>query len=170
MDDLFGLIVIVLGIISAISKNNKKKQKVAAKAQVKMAKTWPTLEKSIAEFFEEAPAAKPAATQGATTAQSKTHEGLHPCDEHSSEPAKVAQPKVQLSDKPVQVVGSMQADSHEGLHPCDEHDAQPARAVKPLLPMDEEEPGIQLEWTGDNLVKAFIMQEVLTRPCQRRRA
>ena len=37
-----------------------------------------------------------------------------------------------------------------------------------VLPV--EKPGLQLEWTGENMVKAFIMQEVLTRPCQRRRA
>jgi len=32
-----------------------------------------------------------------------------------------------------------------------------------------EESGLTLDWSGENMVKAFVMQEVLKRPCERAR-
>lgn len=180
MDDLLGFVIVILGIVSAISKNKKKKQRAAGRTTAKQAaaakkqRQWPELEKSLREWFEEP--AKPEAAVPASTGSIKeiTHEGVHPCDEHTSAPKQVVQPRiqtrVQVTEKPQVVLGSMQQDTHEGLHPCDEHDAVSMQDVKPLIPMDGEKPGLQLDWTGENLVKAFIMQEVLMRPGQRRRA
>lgn len=64
--------------------------------------------------------------------------------------------------------GSMLADTHEGEDPC--HEDQLRAVPAPVLsPTPEERPGLTLDWNGENMVKAFVMQEVLTRPCQRRR-
>lgn len=172
VDDLFALIVVILGIVSAISKNKKKAQKAARKAVKTPAKKAATLEQTLAEWFDEAKtAAQPA--PAAPAAKPVTHEGIHPCDEHNSEPVKVVQPRiqtrVQVTEKPQVVLGSMGTDTHEGIHPCDEHDDNLLQPDRPLVPVPVEKPGIQLDWNGDNMVKAFIMQEVLTRPCDRRR-
>ena len=177
MEDLLGFIFVIVAIVSSIAKNKKKKQRAAGRKAArqeiaaKKQSQWPTLEKSLAELFD-VPTANQAAAVPASTGSIKemTHEGLHPCNEHTSQPKQVAQPRVQVSEAPLVMMGSMNADTHEGLHPCDEHDAAPLRAARPQLPVEEEQPGLQLDWTGENVVKAFIMQEVLTRPCQRRRA
>ena len=63
--------------------------------------------------------------------------------------------------------GSTGMISDEGKDPCHEDELTLERTVAtPAKP----EGGLQLEWSGENMVKAFIMQEVLTRPAQRRRA
>ena len=178
VEDLLGFVFVIIGIVASIKKNQKKKQQAQARKQVRQELagknqnrapySMEALQAWFEEENEETPPAKPAATQEAT------HEGIHPCDTHSSEPAKVAQPRiqtrVQVTEKPQVVLGSMGVDTHEGIHPCDEHEDEMLQGSKPLIPMAVEKPGIQLDWNGDSLVKAFIMQEVLTRPGQRRRA
>lgn len=69
--------------------------------------------------------------------------------------------------------GSMNANTGEGDDPCHEDDLTPAvnpcelspRAVQPAPATS----GLNLTWTGDAMVKAVVMQEILTRPCQRAR-
>lgn len=156
MEDLLSVVMVIVAIASAIAKNKKKaekaKKKTAAKAQ-------PTLEQSLAEWFGEAKPAQPAKVEAKPAPQPA--------------PKQVAQPTVkatvQVKEKPAVVRGSLQEDTHEGLHPCDEHDDEPMQGASPLVPIPVEKPGIQLDWSGENMVKAFIMQEVLTRPCDRRR-
>ena len=78
--------------------------------------------------------------------------------------------------------GSMQADSHEGMDPCHESELGEVRMPSTYSDriinrsLEEEEepqvaaPAIDLDWEDSKgLVKAFVMQEVLTRPCDRRR-
>ena len=179
MEDLLGFLFIIIAIVSSISKNQKKKQQAQARKQVrqelagKNTKMAPYSMEALQAWFEEDLEEK-AAKQEVAPVVEITHEGIHPCDNHSSQPAKVAQPRiqtrVQVTEKPQVVLGSMGVDSHEGIHPCDEHEDELDAGDKPLIAMPVEKPGIQLDWNGDNLVKAFVMQEVLTRPCQRRRA
>ena len=78
--------------------------------------------------------------------------------------------------------GSMKADSHEGMDPC--HDSElgevrmPStysdRIINRSLEAEEEpqapQPALSLDWDDSKgLVKAFVMQEVLKRPCDRQR-
>lgn len=148
MEDIFGFIVVVIGVVvSIVSKANKKKQQ--ARTQFPPAAGVP-----------DSPHAAPAAQQRSmstapqlrqeplTTAQPTMHSHLAPdCDTH---------------DAP----GSLDYRSPEGKDPC--HVDQLPLTRDPLSQPDAAEAGLQLDWTGENLVKAFVMQEVLTRPCQRR--
>jgi len=80
--------------------------------------------------------------------QPLVHPHLQPdCDEH---------------DKP----GSLGVTSTEGKDPC--HEEQLTIDRTPLFTSDAEHSGLSLDWSGNAMVKAFVMQEVLTRPCQRR--
>jgi len=74
------------------------------------------------------------------------------------------EPDCEIHDQP----GSLGAVSDEGKDPCHEEqlNAAPAAASVSAAPA---RPGLKLEWTGDSMVKAFVMQEILARPCQRRR-
>ena len=191
VEDLLGFVVVILGIVSMISKNKKKQQQAAGRKAARQAQAAkpqtnraPYSMESLQAWFEEneedaeakksAVPAEPAVAASTGSIKEQTHEGMHPCDVHEDAPAQVAQPRiqarVQVTDKPKVVLGSMGTDTHEGIHPCDEHEDELLQSNKPLMPMPVEKPGIQLDWTGENMVKAFIMQEVLTRPCQRRRA
>ncbi len=187
VEDLLGFVFVIIGIVASIKKNQKKKQQAQARKQVRQELAGKnqnrapySMEVLQAWFEEEAEDKKPAAPVEPAVAAStgsikeQTHEGLHPCDVHENAPKQVAQPRiqtrVQVTEKPQVVLGSMGVDTHEGIHPCDEHEDEMLQGSKPLIPMAVEKPGIQLDWNGDSLVKAFIMQEVLTRPGQRRRA
>lgn len=182
VEDFLTLIMVVLAIVSAISKNKKKAERARVKKAAQTQKPS-TLEQSIAQWFDEAATAKPeapakpaeaAVPAGTGSIKEATHEGIHPCEEHPVAPKQVAQPRVQtrvqVTEKPAVIMGSMGEDTHEGLHPCDDHDDAPMQGMGTLAEIPVEKPGVQLDWSGDNMVKAFIMQEVLTRPCQRRRA
>ena len=62
--------------------------------------------------------------------------------------------------------------SMEGRDPCHEQQLTPAvrpASASPLLAVAEEtQPSISLDFTRDELLRAVVMQEVLTRPCERR--
>ena len=187
VEDLLGFLFVIIAIVGSIKKNQKKKQQAQARKAVrqelaskKQNRAPYSMESLQAWFEEETKEKQPAASVGPAVAASTgsiqeiTHEGLHPCEVHEGAPAQVAQPRiqarVQVTEKPKVMLGSMGVDSHEGIHPCDEHEDDLLQSEKPLMPIPVEKPGIQLDWTGENMVKAFIMQEVLTRPAQRRRA
>ncbi len=68
---------------------------------------------------------------------------------------------------PEMFAGSMDAKTGEGEDPC--HEEQLSPDVPPLAPVMTERPGLALNFSGSEMVRAVIMQEVLTRPCNRRR-
>ena len=105
-----------------------------------------------------------------------------------SHPYKPAQPTVlppmSFSDIPGQVIaptvhahiqpdcathdapGSLGVTSSEGKDPCHEDQLTLERTYRESAPA---EGGLTFDWSGQNMVKAFVMQEVLTRPAQRTR-
>ena len=70
------------------------------------------------------------------------------------------QPDCDTHDAP----GSLGVTSTEGKDPCHEDQLTHVRTVQEPA---HEESGMTFDWSGENMVKAFVMQEVLTRPCQR---
>jgi len=71
------------------------------------------------------------------------------------------QPDCDTHDAP----GSLGYTSTEGKDPC--HEEQLAHVRRPEVSVAQEQGGLTFDWTGDNMVKAVVMQEVLTRPVQR---
>ncbi len=84
-------------------------------------------------------------------------------------PGQVITPKVHTHVQPDCVThdapGSLGVTSAEGKDPCHEEQLTHARTFTEPA---QENSSLTLEWSGENMVKAFVMQEVLTRPCQRR--
>ena len=68
--------------------------------------------------------------------------------------------------------GSLPGKSMEGVDPCHPQAARkPARRMEHRLrahPQEEHE-GLVPELTPENMRQAFVMSEILTRPCERRR-
>lgn len=156
MEDLGGLIVVIVGILIAIAngnaKNKKKKQSAAASTQTVCQPAIPVQPQtaapvSMASMLPPQPAAPITPAARVAPAQPLVHEHLEPdCDTHDQ-------------------AGSLGVTSMEGKDPCHEEQLMHSR---PVDAAETVQPGLTLEWTGDAMVKAFVMQEVLTRPCDRR--
>ena len=103
--------------------------------------------------------------------------------EHPYTPPQITiRPSMVVTDMPAQVIaptvhahvqpdcdthdtpGSLGVTSSEGKDPCHEPQLTHARSTPETT---EVEGGLTFDWSGQNMVKAFVMQEILTRPCQR---
>lgn len=171
MEEMLEFIIIAIGLIAAISKaaSKKKAEKEPPIPTVKAGHPYtapktmpapaPVKPASMATMLpprQPAPAASPAAiplqpnTPAFVPAQVSLHEHLEAsCDAH---------------DAPS---GSLNVVSPEGKDPCHEEQMQPRTAFPET---EENDVSLDLDWSADGMVKAFIMQEVLTRPAKRRMA
>lgn len=148
-EGLFPVIVLIIsavsGIISAASKGKKNDDAKRA--------------------FQQRTAAKPAAAPSSMAS-------MLPVQSESAQPqVTVSEPTVHTHLTPDcethDAPGSLGAVSNEGKDPCH---AEQLTALRNVHDEEEETPALTLDWTGESLVKSFIMQEVFTRPCQRRAA
>ena len=160
MDELFpALLVIVIGIISTISKAAKKQQSRAAVEAHRAA--------ALARTGTAEPAPAPHAGVPAMSFGDVPGQVAAPVIKPSPALAPTVHPHIQPDCDTHDVPGSLGVTSMEGKDPCHEDELTLERTVAAPAKPDG---GLQLEWSGENMVKAFIMQEVLTRPAQRRRA
>ena len=152
MEELAGLIpIIIIAVVSAISKSSNKKQQAQKHPYGGSAKpvSWPD--------------ASPASTSRPASMSSM----LPPREEGPRQPVQTTvhthyAPACDTHDAP----GSLGVGSTEGKDPC--HEDQLTDALPAQREMTEK-PGLTLDWSGDAMVRAFVMQEVLTRPCDRRK-
>lgn len=170
MEDLLGLIVWIFIISSIFSKNKKKAQKKAKPAQSnpweEALKNVPGQSGQVIRQMTQAPRpapakAKPAPVQMGMPLPSTadmpagTFAPLAPTVHTHLEPA------CETHDAP----GSLGYVSTEGVDVCHEEQFEPRAEVTPI---HVEQPGIHLNLDSGSLVQAFVLQEVLTRPCDRR--
>ena len=154
MDDLFAILVVVVSLIGLAAKSNKKKK---ASGQTARQPARPAAVTAAAS----APAAAPPPMQG---------EAPHTPAPHVHE----LQPQVAVTPHTPDIFsGSMNASTGEGFDPCHEEELTPQRepcmvAPRPAPPQPAPAP-LSLSWTGDDMVKAVVMQEILRRPCERQR-
>lgn len=162
MEDLFPAIFIIIGMVASIVSSSKKekakKEAEERRRQIAAARTKATQESAAAPKPMPMPKPMPAVQpvvqipappvhQPLAAAQPQVHVHLEPdCDTH---------------DAP----GSLGVSSMEGKDPCHEDDLTYSRTYAEDA---EQEGGLTFDWSGQSLVKAIVMQEVLTRPCQRR--
>ena len=161
MEEFVGLIpIIIIAIVSAVSKSVKNQQK--------------TQQHPYQQWMNSArpPVAQPApVTQPARPAAPASMASMLPPRQEGPIPAAAPRvhphlaPDCDVHDAPG--MGSLGVTSLEGKDPCHEEQLQGQRTT--LAPAEAAQPGIRLDWNSDALVKAFVMQEVLTRPCDRRR-
>ena len=143
---VFAGIVILISLITSARKAKTKRIAEAAKqsrareqASAETAQTWTPIQPTVLPplVFAEVPGQVVAPT---------VHPHLEPdCAPH---------------DAP----GSLGVTTLEGKDPCHEEQLTHPRTADESAP---DTSGLTFDWSGENLVKAFVMQEVLTRPCQR---
>lgn len=159
MEDLFGAVVIIIGIIASIISSAKKekekkaameKHKAAAVARLEAAQKQKAAAKPMtAPPIVDVPvaAAVPISSAVPLTVAAPT---VHPHIETDCE----------THDQP----GSLGVVSMEGKDLCHEDELTLERTFAEEV---EPEGGLTFDWTGESMVKAVIMQEVLTRPVNR---
>ena len=83
------------------------------------------------------------------------------------EPARptVMQPSITFTEHDDSVYqGSMNAVTGEGYDPCHDEQLAPLTQAETAVPAAAEEaPGLQLSFTGSEVVRGFVMSEILTR-------
>lgn len=165
MEELFpALIFFAIAIFSSISKSKQKQKSDAAKR----ARTRSTPPQRNPWTEMTAPAAAPA--RPASMASMLPPRETEP---RESAPAAVPTPitptvhvhEVFDCDDHDQV-GSLNFTSQEGHDPCHEEQMGERSAIPAAA--EEQPAALQLDWTANGLVRAMVMQEVLTRPSQRR--
>ena len=136
---ILALIWLLIGLpLSKLSKTAKQQQ--AAK----------TAKPASAKPAEKAPQKKP---------QNSTYV--------APEPARptVMQPSITFTEHDDSVYqGSMNAVTGEGYDPCHDEQLAPLTAAETAVPAAEAaQSGLQLSWTGSDVVRGIVMSEILTR-------
>ena len=106
------------------------------------------------------------AKPGAAKPGAKAPQSPEGCS-RTAEPAgpTVLQPSITFTEHDDSVYqGSLNAVTGEGYDPCHNEQLAPLTAAETVLPAAEAEgPGLQLSWTGSDVVRGFVMSEILTR-------
>ena len=114
--------------------------------------------------------AKPAATPKQQNAKPKQQQQQTPkpaAPRYEGSPIRptVMQPTITVTEHDDSVYqGSMNADTGEGYDPCHDEQLAPLTLAETAVPAGETgESGLQLGWTGSDIVRGFVMSEILKR-------
>lgn len=154
MEDAFSFIIVIIGVVASIASAIKKNRnsKAAAKPH------WP----SAADQPQPAEKKEPHPYTPAQPTVLPPMEAAVPQQVIAPTVHTHVQPDCDTHDAPN---GSLGVTTSEGKDPCHEDQLTHARSV--LEHDTEVESGLTFDWSGQNMVKAFVMQEILTRPCHR---
>ena len=133
------LILVILWLIMGLASSKKKKAQQQAQRSAK-----PGGKASRAEPKEPAPA-KPQASPARPT---------------------VMKPTITVTEHDDSIYqGSLNAETGEGCDPCHDEQLSSLSSLErePVPAPAEEAPGFQLGWTGNDVVRGFVMSEILTR-------
>lgn len=160
MDGAIVVILLIVALVSSLSKNKKQQNGKAEQRARQQAAQQRTVQQRAAQ--------QRAAQHQAANAQMLREE---PAERH------VMQPTISVTPHTDDMFeGSMYMESLEGEDPCHDHELQPEVKpceVSPLAESAQPAPaagGLRLNWTGDDMVRAFVMSEILTRPQNRRQS
>ena len=158
MEDLFSIIIVIIGIVGSIASSAKK-----AKARKAAGDTnWNTV--TQAEQAAPKPAAKTEPHPYAPLAVQPMTPAMTFADASGPVIAPMVHTHLQSDCETHDTAGSLNFASTEGKDPCHEDQLTLERTFDEPAPT---EGGLTFDWSGENMVKAFVMQEVLTRPAQR---
>ena len=139
---ILAIVWLLIGLpLSKIKKANQQSAQSTAAARARQAGKRP------AEKAVQAPAPEP-----------EFHEG-------SMARPSVLQPTITFTEHDDSVyAGSMNAVTGEGYDPCHDEQLAPLTRAETAVPAAEAaEGGLQLEWTGSEIVRGFVMSEILKR-------
>lgn len=165
MEDLFPIVFLIIGIVTSVMSSKKQKEQREKQNARRAAAAKPPV--------KPAPPARPAAP--APKAEQLSMGSVLPPREGDNRPVeeRVIKPQVHVHYDPDcdthDASGSLNAASTEGKDDCHEEQLSSMRTA-PVEDAGEAPAGLALQWSANELVRAVVMQEVLTRPSQRRRS
>lgn len=167
MEDLFGaLFAFIVVVISVAVKSSKTKVSSTTSRNPEERKMVEDVVNAM--FNQPSKPAQPVRVQKAQTPAATPVVQAQPTVQQSAQP-KVHTHLAPACDLDADLSGSMRYDSPEGIDKCHEDELrpvnQPLQAEEPV----QEKSGLALDFSPDAMVQAIVMQEVLTRPCDRRR-
>ena len=143
MEDLFPLLIVIFAVIGSIASSAKKERERRAAQEHRRAASSVKSQPAQPPVLPTVQAAEVPAQNFAPT----VHPHLEPdCETH---------------DAP----GSLGVTSMEGKDPCHEEQLTNSRTNSESSSAHS---GMTFDWSGESMVKAFVMQEVLNRPVARR--
>ena len=154
MDELIPALFILIATVAGIFSSAKKEKE----------------RKAAAEHHKAAAAARVQAAQQKiqSAAKPQSAKAAVPPRSFSNVPGQVITPTVHTHIQPDCDVhdaqGSLNFASTEGKDPCHEEQLSGLRTAETA---SVPQPGLTFSWTGDSMVKAVVMQEVLNRPVRR---
>lgn len=190
MEELFeavpALVILVVSIVASVLGNQKKKQQAAAKRQYRTVRPSPARGVTFAGpaapsgSAPAAPAApmvkpldRPPLTPTVSAMQAESLSGEAEIMPGADEVYQPAQTQVHDHLAPAcpkhEAEGSLEYVSPEGVDPCHEEDLRGMNIPLPAQPQAASAPsGFRLKLDAENLTQAFVLQEVLKRPQDRR--
>ena len=114
-------------------------------------------------------AKKVSGAQKAPGARSAAPADAAPAEAPAPEPAAAPhfhemQPTIRVTEHDDSVyIGSMNAVTGEGYDPCHDEQLKPLTRAETIEPASAAAPGLQLHWTGDEIVRGFVVSEILKR-------
>ena len=128
----------------------------------KIAKSKTAQKQANAKAAKANAAAKSATASRQSKPQRPAAETVH---EGSSIRPSVMQPTITVTEHDDSIYqGSQNAESGEGYDPCHDEQLAPLTLAETAMPAAEAaESGLQLEWTGSEVVRGFVMSEILKR-------
>lgn len=159
MDDLISLLVIVFSVVGLINKSRQKKAKQTASQKAFRDLPPVSAPKAVTN--------QPSAAPEAAMLPPRPERRPLTLDEALAMEDALEESREGRTDHSAHI-------SCEGHDPCHEDQLRPllrpAVQAEAVLAEEEETSTLEMNFTGDDLVRAFVMKEVLTRPCERRRA
>ena len=105
------------------------------------------------------------AARSAAPADTASAEAPTPAPEAAAAPRiREMQPTIRVSEHDDSVyMGSLNAVTGEGYDPCHDEQLKPLTRAETIEPAPAAAPGLQLHWTGDEIVRGFVVSEILKR-------
>ena len=188
MDSIAGIIWVFIVFTVVISNINKAKKKADAQKKTTTHASKPT---PIEEFLsstgaepaktaEIKPTVKPVSSryvpsgslpgtgtqQGSLRGSLPIPEGVDPCHEHELRGPNL-KPSIYGSAR-APYTGSLAANTGEGIDPCHKEQSDFMTVLETEdVSTEAGAPALAFGWTAPEIQKAFVMQEILRRPCDR---
>ena len=117
---------------------------------------------AMAKGAKKVSGAQKSAARSATPADAAPAEA--PAPEAAAPRIREMQPTIRVTDHDDSVyMGSMNAVTGEGYDPCHDEQLKPLTRAETIEPAPAAAPGLQLHWTGDEIVRGFVVSEILKR-------
>ena len=119
---------------------------------------------AMSKTAKKASGARKSASPARSAAPADTVPEEAPVPETATPHFREMQPTIRLSDHDDSVyMGSLNAVTGEGYDPCHDEQLKPLTQAETIEPASATASGLQLHWSGDEIVRGFVVSEIMKR-------